>query len=82
MTPGEKLSDELLENVSGGATNEEIIAYIDTQMSTVPENSRKKIKNALIVKGVPGAAKMAIFVLNDDRKSRDSLLTYMGVGVK
>ena len=82
MMTGEKLSDELLENVSGGVSNKEIIAYIDTKMPTVPENSRKKIKNALIVKGVPGAAKMANFVLNDDQKSLDSLLTYMGVGVK
>ena len=77
MNIGEELSDGMLANVFGGASIKEIITYINTNMSAVPERSRETIINTLIKNGKAGAVKMASSLLKNDQESLQSLLAYM-----
>ena len=77
MNIGEELSDGMLANVFGGASIKEIITYINTNMSAVPERSRETIIDTLIKNGKAGAVKMASSLLKNDQESLQSLLAYM-----
>ena len=54
-----ELSDEMLENIVGGASIKETISYINTNMTTVPEKIRNKIIEKLMESGKPAALKLA-----------------------
>lgn len=78
-----ELNAEALESIVGGASEKEILDFINTELTAVPESTRKKISDKLIESGNAGALKMAIFCLKDEYpKSLELLRNFMAPNVE